>query len=123
MGWSTTVIAPPDGDMAAYVESLRLVLGRDDAVLWPTHGGPVTEPRPTSRRTWSTGSSGSVRCWPASGEASARIPDIVAELYVAVPEELHPAAARSVLAHLVKLVDEGQVDVDGAPALDAVFSS
>ena len=46
MGWSTTVIAPPDGDMATYVESLRLVLGRDDAILWPTHGGPVTEPRP-----------------------------------------------------------------------------
>ena len=46
MGWSTTVIAPPDGDMSAYLASLRLLLDRDDATYWPTHGGPITEPAP-----------------------------------------------------------------------------
>src|SRR5690606_6086669 len=46
MGWSTSVVSPPDGDMAAYIDSLRKVAGRDDAVLYPTHGNPVTDPQP-----------------------------------------------------------------------------
>ena len=51
------------------------------------------------------------------------IPSIVAELYVGVPEGLHKAAGRSVLAHLVKLVDDGLVVCDGPPTGDATFSS
>ncbi len=50
MGWSTTVVSPPDGDMAAYLESLRSVAGRHDALLYPTHGNPVADPRPVPRR-------------------------------------------------------------------------
>ena len=46
MGWSTTVVSPPDGDMRAYIDSLRKVMARDDATLWPTHGAPVTSPKP-----------------------------------------------------------------------------
>ena len=46
MGWSTTVVSPPDGDMRDYIDSLRKVMARDDASLWPTHGAPVTSPRP-----------------------------------------------------------------------------
>ena len=46
MGWSTTVVSPPDGDMRDYIDSLRKVMARDDATLWPTHGAPVTAPRP-----------------------------------------------------------------------------
>ncbi len=46
MGWSTTVVSPPDGDMRAYIDSLRKVMGRDDISLWPTHGAPVTAPKP-----------------------------------------------------------------------------
>src|SRR5207248_3360043 len=45
MGWSTSVIAPPDGDMAAYMASLHKLLGRADAVYWPTHGPAITEPQ------------------------------------------------------------------------------
>ena len=45
MGWSTTVVSPPDGDMAAYIESLRKVAARDDSVLWPTHGPPRHDAR------------------------------------------------------------------------------
>ncbi|MEP7115896.1 MAG: MBL fold metallo-hydrolase, partial [Ilumatobacteraceae bacterium] len=46
MGWSTTVVSPPDGDMRAYMDSLRKVMARTDESLWPTHGAPVTSPRP-----------------------------------------------------------------------------
>ena len=45
MGWSTTVVAPPDGDMAAYMRSLEKLLSRDDRIYWPTHGGPIREPK------------------------------------------------------------------------------
>ena len=45
MGWSTTVVAPPDGDMGDYLASLKKLLARDDAILWPTHGGPVRDPK------------------------------------------------------------------------------
>ena len=84
MGWSTTVIAPPDGDMAAYVESLRLVLGRDDAVLWPTHGGPVTEPRPYLEAYLEHRLERERQVLACVRRGVGRIPDIVAELYVAV---------------------------------------
>ena len=46
MGWSTTVVSPPDGDMRAYIDSLRKVMARDDLSLWPTHGAPVMSPKP-----------------------------------------------------------------------------
>src|SRR6185503_17179509 len=46
MAWSTTVIAPPDGDMRDYLRSLEKLLGRDDAIYWPTHGGPIRDPKP-----------------------------------------------------------------------------
>ena len=45
MGWSTTVVSPPDGEMTAYLDSLRRVAGRDDAMLWPTHGPPRDDAR------------------------------------------------------------------------------
>ena len=45
MGWSTSVIAPPDGDMAAYMASLDKLLDRPDEVYWPTHGPAITEPQ------------------------------------------------------------------------------
>src|SRR3546814_4852840 len=45
MGWSTTVVSPPDGDMADYMRSLEKLLLRDDETYYPTHGAPVTNPK------------------------------------------------------------------------------
>jgi glyoxylase-like metal-dependent hydrolase (beta-lactamase superfamily II) len=111
MGWSTTVVSPPDGDMADYIESLRKVAGRRDAMLIPTHGSPrrdgpefvaaLVEHRLERERQVV----GAVR------RGVETIPSIVAELYADVRVELHKAAGRSVLAHLVKLVGEGEVAV------------
>ena len=50
MGWSTTVVAPPDGDMAAYMSSLAKLRQRGDEIYWPTHGGPIRDPKTMSRR-------------------------------------------------------------------------
>ncbi|MEO6651373.1 MAG: MBL fold metallo-hydrolase [Ilumatobacteraceae bacterium] len=110
MGWSTTVVSPPDGDMADYVSSLRTVAARADATLWPTHG-PPREDGPTyvaalveHRLERERQVLDAVR----AGHSS--IPEIVALLYAGVREELHKPAGRSVWAHLVKLHAEGRIE-------------
>ncbi len=123
MGWSTTVVSPPDGDMVAYIDSLRRVAGRGDAMLWPTHGPPRDDGRTyvealvAHRLERERGVLGAVR----DGRAS--IPDIVVLLYADVRGELHKPAGRSVWAHLAKLVAEGRVVVEGGgPAkLDSIY--
>jgi glyoxylase-like metal-dependent hydrolase (beta-lactamase superfamily II) len=121
MGWSTTVIAPPDGDMRAYVASLRLLLQRDDRIYWPTHGNPITQPRPFVEAYLAHRLEREEQVLACVRRGQEEIAAIVAELYVDVPEHLHDAAARSVLAHLIKLVDDGLVTSAGAPKLTSRF--
>lgn len=109
MGWSTTVVSPPDGDMADYIDSLRKVAARGDAVLWPTHGPPRDDAREYAaalvehRLERERGVLDAVR----AGHAEIR--EIVALLYTNVDKKLHKAAGYSVWGHLVKLVDDGLV--------------
>ena len=117
MGWSTTVVSPPDGDMRSYIESLRKVAARDDALLWPTHG-PCRDDAPTyvqalvDHRLARTAQI--VDLLRASGPHT--VPEIVRVLYTAVHPKLHRPAARSVMGHLIELVDDGRVHtVDGGP--------
>lgn len=109
MGWSTTVVVPPDGDMAAYRASLEKLLARDDCVLWPTHGGPVHEPKPLIRALRDHRSEREQQILSCLQSGTRTIPEIVARLYADVDKRLHPAAARTVLAHLIQLEHEGRV--------------
>ncbi|MCU1360627.1 MAG: fold metallo-hydrolase, partial [Ilumatobacteraceae bacterium] len=122
MGWSTTVIGPPDGDMRSYFDSLRKVQARDDRVFWPTHGAPVTDTRPFLDAFVAHRLDREAQVLAAVRRGQATIAQMVPDLYAGVRKELHKPAARSVLAHLIKLVDDGQVVVaDGAPRLRAVY--
>ncbi len=116
MGWSTTVIGPPDGDMRAYFDSLAKVQGRHDAVLWPTHGAPVTEPSPFLDAFLAHRLDREAQVLAVVRAGVAEVPEMVKVLYADVREELHKPAARSVLAHLVKLVGDGLVVCDTDPA-------
>ena len=109
MGWSTTVVTPPDGDMAAYMASLRKLRARDDAILWPTHGGPVREPGPFLDAYIAHRLEREMQIVTSLADGVDTIPEIVARLYADVDKRLHPAAARSVLAHLIQLTQEGRV--------------
>jgi len=109
MGWSTTVVSPPDGDMAAYLESLRKVAGRGDGVLWPTHGPPIERPADYVAELIGHRLARERQIVAAVRSGIGEIPAIVASLYADVDERLHKAAARSVLAHLRKLVADGAV--------------
>jgi glyoxylase-like metal-dependent hydrolase (beta-lactamase superfamily II) len=113
MGWSTTVVTPPDGDMRAYMASLRKLLARDDSVLYPTHGGPVRDPRPFIQAYIDHRLAREAQIVSCLRDGVSTIPEMVARMYIDVDKRLHPAAARSVLAHLIQLEQEGRVVVDG----------
>ncbi len=123
MGWSTTVVSPPDGDMGAYMASLDAVARRDDDVLWPTHGPPRRDAREFVRALYEHREERERQVLDALGAGRRTIAEIVELLYADVRTELHKAAGRSVLAHLVKLVDEGRVAVTDAdrPRLRASY--
>ena len=127
MGWSTTVISPPDGSMSDYYASLNKLLPRDDARYYPTHGAPID--------AGSTGGASPqhfvqeliahrqaretqiLKCLEREGAQT--IPQMVRVMYHDVPPGLHPAAARSVLAHLIHMVADGRVKADGGAVTEA----
>jgi glyoxylase-like metal-dependent hydrolase (beta-lactamase superfamily II) len=125
MGWSTTVVSPPDGDMAAYLASLEKVARRSDQVLWPTHGPPRTDGPAYVRALIAHRREREAQVLAAVAAGRATIPEIVELLYADVRPELHKAAGRSVLAHLVQLVADGRMVVTdgGRVRRDARFRS
>ncbi len=117
MGWSTTVVSPPDGDMRDYMESVKKLQLRDDKILWPTHGSPVTDPQPFLRAYYEhrLGREAQVLACVAQGVNT--VAPMVRQMYAAVIPELHIPAARSVLSHLTQLVQDGRLSVlGGGPA-------
>jgi glyoxylase-like metal-dependent hydrolase (beta-lactamase superfamily II) len=126
MGWSTTVVSPPDGDMTDYLTSLRRVAGRDDELAVPTHGPPIPDPGAFVAGLVAHRLAREANVLAAVRRGPTTIPEIVTELYADVRVELHRPAAHSVLAHLVRLVADGRVAVDdtatdGMPRLDSVY--
>jgi len=121
MGWSTTVISPPDGDMGDYFDSLDRVKARNFEIIWPTHGPPITEPGPFVQAYIDHRRAREAQILAALAGGHTQIKPMVADLYKAVDARLHPAAAHSVMAHMVQLVKEGRVLCDGAPALDSEY--
>jgi glyoxylase-like metal-dependent hydrolase (beta-lactamase superfamily II) len=122
MGWSTTVVAPPDGDMAAYMASLEAVIARRFSTLWPTHGAPVTEPGPFLAAYRAHRLQREAQILARLADGPGRIMEMVPTLYAAVDPRLWPAAGLSVWAHLIALERTGQVEARPTPALDAVWS-
>jgi glyoxylase-like metal-dependent hydrolase (beta-lactamase superfamily II) len=114
MGWSTTVVAPPDGDMAAYMASLDLLLARPDRVYHPAHGPAVEDPHDHVRRLIEHRRRRERQILDHLGAGEGRIPAMVADMYHDVDPRLHPAAERSVLAHLIDLEARGRVRQEGA---------
>lgn len=113
MGWSTSVVSPPDGDMAAYLTSLQKLLDRDETVYYPTHGSPIADPKPFVESFIRHRTAREDQILGAIDAGDNTIPAMVAGMYRDVPPALHPAAARSVLSHLIKMVDEGRLLENG----------
>lgn len=121
MGWSTTVIAPPDGDMGDYLASLDLIAARNFATLWPTHGPSITNVAPFIAAYIEHRRQRERQILARLAAGDTRIAAMVAVIYAAVDARLHPAAARSVLAQVIELVRSGKVRCDGTPGLESHY--
>ena len=121
MGWSTSIISPPDGDMGAYIASLERLLERDDAVYWPTHGPCIDDPKPHVRAFIEHRLDRERQIIDCIRQGVHRIEDMVPVMYTELPEFMYPAAARSVLASMEHLVDNGVLRADGGVQLDAAY--
>lgn len=123
MGWSTTVISPPDGDMTAYMDSLGEIEALKFDRLHPTHGPAITDPATFIAALIRHRHDREAEVLQAVRGGTGKIEDMVLAIYTELPDYLRPAAARSVLAHLIRLGDQGNVQCDGDIGLDAHFTA
>jgi glyoxylase-like metal-dependent hydrolase (beta-lactamase superfamily II) len=113
MGWSTTVVSPPDGNMADYMASLDRLLRRDDRVYYPAHGDPVQEPQRFVRAVAAHRRQRERQILDLLEQESQPVPAMVDRMYRGIDPRLHGAAGRSVLAHLIDLEARDRVWRDG----------
>jgi glyoxylase-like metal-dependent hydrolase (beta-lactamase superfamily II) len=113
MGWSTSVVSPPDGDMAAYMASLALLQDRDDRVYYPAHGPQIDNPRQLVRGMIGHRRQRERQIVARLTAGPSSIPDLVNAMYKGLDPRLVGAAGRSVLAHLIDLQQQGRVFGDG----------
>lgn len=121
MGWASTLVSPPDGDLASFLATSERLRARGDRIFYPGHGAPVTEP--VARLDWLVAHRRSREA--AILETLARRPaspaEVAAAVYADIPPAMLPAAERNVLAHLLDLLEKGVVHAEPAPGLSARY--
>ena len=124
MGWSTSVIPPPDGSMADYMASLDLLLDRNDEVYYPTHGPPIDKPISFTRALIEHRLDRERQLLDCLASGPKTIPEMVTAMYTdTTPHILHLAAGQSVFSQLLWLVEKAAVTTDGAPTADSLFAA
>ena len=121
MAWSTSVVAPPDGSMSAYMASLEKVRARDERIYWPGHGGPVLEPQRYVRALAHHRRQREAAIIAALAAGAETVSDIVARVYVGLDPSLLRAAGLSTLAHLDDLRERGLVVAEGSASGELRF--
>lgn len=122
MGWATSLVSPPDGDMGAYMASLERLAALPSRVFYPGHGAPVTDPtaRIADLAAHRRGREAQILAALSDGPADAAT--LARRIYTDTPPALLPAAARNVFAHLLDLWQRGHVACDGTPAFALPFN-
>lgn len=122
MGFATTLVSPPDGDMAAFMASLdKLAARQADQLYLPGHGHPVEDPAGMVRHQISHRQSRFDQILAALDDGPKDATELTMAIYTDIDERLLPAARRNVLASLIGLADQGRVGCAGPVAVDAVF--
>ncbi|MCB2406243.1 MBL fold metallo-hydrolase [Rhizobium ruizarguesonis] len=121
MAWSTSIVAPPDGSMVDYMASLERLIAREDRLLLPGHGGPVTEPAGFLRALKAHRLKREQAVLARIRAGDGRIADMVKVIYRDTDPKLHGAAALSLLAHIEDLLERGEIAADGPPSLAAHY--
>lgn len=123
MGWSTSLVSPPDGDMTAFFASLRRLATRGERVYYPGHGEPVENPQERVRDLIEhrLGREAAILAH-LTTLGPVDVPTLTRSVYTDVAAHLLPAAERNVLAHLIDLIDQNTVTSDGPLANKARFA-
>jgi glyoxylase-like metal-dependent hydrolase (beta-lactamase superfamily II) len=109
MGWSTSVIGPPDGDMTQYMESLEKLLVRSEDIYWPTHGTCISDVKNYVQSFIDHRLERERQIMQCLKAGHTRITDMVPVMYTDTDKRMYGAAARSVLAAMIRMIDTGQV--------------
>lgn len=123
MGWSTSIVAPPDGDMVAYMQSLDRLAGLGAEKLWPGHGDPVTDPAARIRdlADHRRARARAILAALQTGPATAR--ELATDIYIDTPPALLGAAALNVFAHLIEMTETNLAESQGPIRFDSRFSA
>jgi len=121
MGWSTSIISPPDGDMHAYMNSLQLLLERDDEIYWPTHGSAITDTKKYVASFIAHRLERQEQIIGCINKGIHNIHDMVPLMYVGTPEFMYSAAARSVLAAVMHMIETGVLHTPDKVSLTASY--
>ncbi|WP_394646738.1 MBL fold metallo-hydrolase [uncultured Sphingomonas sp.] len=113
MGWATSVVSPPDGDMGDYMASLDKLLGRDDRIYYPGHGEAVDRPQRLVRGMLGHRKQREGQILRLLAQGAHPVTAMVERMYVGIDPRLAGAASRSVLAHLIDLDRRGLVTKEG----------
>lgn len=113
MGWNTSIVSPPDGNMREYMASLDRCLARDDRLYWPGHGPEIPDPKPFVRAYLGHRRMRETEIARCMERGMRTIPEMVASMYRHLPVEMHGAAGRAVFAHLEHMVETGRAACDG----------
>jgi glyoxylase-like metal-dependent hydrolase (beta-lactamase superfamily II) len=121
MGWSTTIVAPPDGSMGDYMASLQKLLGRPETRYFPGHGGPVDEPQRFVRTLVHHRRMREASILQALRDGAATVPALAGKVYAGLQPALLGAAALNTFAHLEDLVEQGRVATEGPPSFEGSY--
>jgi len=113
MAWATSIVAPPDGSMAAYMQSLEILLSQEQTIYFPGHGGRLENAHTFVRALRAHRKMREQAVLDQVRKGRHTIPDIVAVIYRRTDKRLHKAAGLSVMAHMEDLVERGKVRTDG----------
>jgi len=122
MGWATSMISPPDGDLGAFMASLEKLLPRADRVFYPAHGDPVPDPQARVAALIAHRRAREAQILAELEKSPRDASGLAAAIYTDAPPALMPAATRNVLAHLIDLTDRNITKPDRDLALDAHFA-
>lgn len=122
MGWSTSLVSPPDGDLEAFMASCRRLAVRRDRLYLPGHGPPVTDPAARVAELMAHREARTAQLRRALAEGPATSATLTRRVYHDVPEHVLPVAERNLIAHLIALMEQGCVRADRPPGPGAVFA-
>lgn len=122
MGWSTSLVSPPDGDMGDYMASLARLSARPWRRFYPGHGDAVTDPAARLADLIAHRRAREAAILAALSDGPLHLAPLTRRVYADTPAALHPAAARNAFAHLIDLATRGRVTAEPALSPDALFT-